>query len=31
MAKITGPIEMLKIRPSNKPFKMGANILIDLI
>ena len=27
IAKITGPIEILKISPSNKPFKMGAIII----
>ena len=32
IAKITGPMEMLKIRPNNNPFKIGStNIGLDFL
>jgi hypothetical protein len=32
IAKMTGPIEMLKIKPNSKPFKIGSiTIKIDLL
>jgi hypothetical protein len=32
IAKMTGPIEMLKIKPNSKPFKIGSiTIKIDFV